>query len=166
MTRASAPEAALPEPVAGEDGHRKSRLACALGRRKGASENGAGAEHRQEIGGDAQTDDLLRARHRPSQVPVPTSSSSMSSKDRFCSFQSRKLGADGPSRLIPSFRSVSQDQREAIGAGDRQGTCSSTELTTLKIAVFAPIPIDSTSTATMLKPGHLCARCEKSSVNL
>ena len=51
-------EAALPEPI-GEDGHRKSRFACALGRRKGASENRASAEHRKEIRGHAQTVDLL-----------------------------------------------------------------------------------------------------------
>jgi uncharacterized repeat protein (TIGR03803 family) len=31
-------------------------------------------------------------------VPVPTSRSAISSKDWLCSFQSRKLGPDGPSR--------------------------------------------------------------------
>src|ERR1019366_3821892 len=69
-------------------------------------------------------------------------------------FQSRKFGADGPSRLMPSFRSVSQiiARRSAPGYGNGRST---TELTTLKIAVFAPMPSARTSKATMVKPGAL-----------
>ncbi len=51
-------EAALPIAV-GEHGDRVARLTGALGRRKAASENGARAEHREEIRGHAQADDLL-----------------------------------------------------------------------------------------------------------
>ena len=87
-------------------------------------------------------------------VPVPTSSRPISSKDWLCSRQSRKFGADGPSRWIPSLRSVSQTiaVRSEPGKGNER---SSTELTTLKIAVLAPMPSPRTSSATSVKPGIL-----------
>ena len=90
----------------------------------------------------------------PVTVPVPTSSSAISSKERLCSFQSRKFGADTPSRLMPSFKSVSKINARRSEPGLDRGR-STTELTTLKMAVFAPIPRARTSKATIVKPGIL-----------
>jgi hypothetical protein len=70
------------------------------------------------------------------------------SNERPCSRQSRKFA--GATGFQPSCSTVTSRDGSRYGSGR-----SSTALTTEKIAVFAPMPSASVSTATAVKPGFL-----------
>ena len=84
------------------------------------------------------------------------SCAAMSWKTWLYSLQSRKLGPESRARGTPSWWLVSQStvSRPASLYGSGR---SSTAFTTLKMAVLAPMPSASASTATAVNPGFLAS---------
>ena len=76
----------------------------------------------------------------------------MRSNTVFCWRQSRNVA--GATENRPYCGTISCTRTSRSGSGYGSG-CSSTPLTTLKIAVVAPTPSASVSTATIVKPGDL-----------
>ena len=89
----------------------------------------------------------------PTKLKSLTLTASICSKTLFCFCQSRKLAGEGLKRGT-SGSLVSHNYISLSWSLYGYGR-SSTAFTTLKIAVFAPIPNASVSAATAVKPGLL-----------